>query len=246
MLLVPAASQVTSDPPPRMDQELALQHYLHRAERQLAEMGAYSDTTVIEAYLPSKSQYGRFALKRSFVAAHSLTYEPLCFVGNGFVKSNIIVRVLHSEVAYVEKGEGASTAISETNYKFSYKAVDNIDGLQAYVYEVKPRKKRAGLFKGKIFVDPHTSSLLRAQGIVAKSTSCWVKRIGFAQDYTDVGGFSMATRLHSEASTRLVGRVIVDIVHTDYRARSMAELQSLDRLAFLSWRRWLFTVPDSL
>jgi hypothetical protein len=91
---------------------------------------------------------------------------------------------------------------------------------------VRPREKRPGLFKGKIYLDVSTGHLRRAEGSMVKSPSFFVKKIDFVQDYADFGSFSLPVKTHSEAKTRLVGRAIVDILHTDYQARSLAEVQA--------------------
>ena len=82
---------------------------------------------------------------------------------------------------------------------------------------MKPRQKRVGLFKGKIYVDASNGRLLRAQGRVVKSPSFFIKKIDFVQDYATVDGFTLPAHIHSEAQTRLVGKAIVDITHSDYR-----------------------------
>jgi hypothetical protein len=176
------------------------------------------DVTVIEAALPGTGQKGRFELKRSFAAPKSLAYGAIRFAGDNFVKTNIILKLLTSEVDHVEKGEGASTAITAQNYKFSYKGTEMIAGKTAYEYRVKPRKKRAGLFKGKVYLDAASGQIIRAEGALVKSPSLFVKRIEFVQDYAQVGEFSLPARTHSVAKTRLFGDAVVDISHSDYTA----------------------------
>jgi hypothetical protein len=220
------AFDLPPSPPPRMAPELALETYEQRAQRQLADLGAYSDTTVVEADLPATLQHGKFELKRSFLAPKSLAFQALRFVGDSFVKNNVIVRLLQSEVTHVQKGEGVHTAIVAANYKFSFKGTDSIGGREVYVFQVKPREKRPGLFKGRIYVDAYSGSLCRAEGVMVKSPSFFVKKIEFVQDYTQIDGFSLPAQTHSVASTRLVGRAVVDIVHTGYQARSVQAMQT--------------------
>ncbi len=210
---------------PRMAPELALETYLARAQRQMAQLGSYSDETVIEADLPSTRQRGRLQVRRTFSAPKSLAFTAVGFVGDNFVKSNVIVRLLQSEVDHVEKGEGAQTAINAGNYKFKFKSEEQLDGKLVYAYEVKPRRKRPGLFKGRIYVDAYSGSLRRAEGAMVKSPSFFIKKIEFVQDYADVEGFSLPVRLHSVSRTRLVGSAIVDITHSNYQARSLAQLE---------------------
>lgn len=208
-------------PLPRMSPDLALQSYQSNARRQLTSLGASSDMTVVEAALPTTGQKGRFELRRSFMAPKSLAYGAVKFVGDTFVKTNIITKLLQSEVDHVEKGEGASTAITPDNYKFNYKGVQEINGQTAYEFHIKPRQKRPGLFKGKVYLDVTTGHILRAEGTLVKSPSVFIKKVEFTQDYEDVAGFSLPARLHSIANTRMFGKAIVDISHSEYSARPL-------------------------
>ena len=206
---------------PKMSPDLALQTYTGNARRQLTALGTSVDMTTVEASLPATGQKGRFELRRSFLAPKSLAYGAIKFVGDTFIKTNIIVKLLQSEVDHVEKGEGATTAITPDNYKFSYKGPQEIDGQLAYEFHVKPRQKRPGLFKGKIYLEATTGHILRAQGTLAKSPSVFVKKVEFVQDYEDVAGFSLPAHLHSISDTRIFGKAIIDISHSDYIAHPL-------------------------
>lgn len=223
-----ASPDVLTPPVPtvRMSPELALTSYLGLAKRQLAELGAYSDVTIVEADLPDTKQHGKFELRRYFQAPRSMAFAALHFAGDGFVKTNVISRILQSEVDHVQKGEGARTAITGENYKFSYKGTETSDGHVEYIYQVKPRHKEPGLFKGRIFVDSATGRLHRAEGQMVKSPSFFIKKIEFVQEYGECGEFSLPVHIHSEARTRLVGRAVVEISHSDYRAITLTELNS--------------------
>jgi hypothetical protein len=203
---------------PRMAPELALQVYHGRSVLQAQDLAAYSAVTVIHAQLPETEQQGEIEVERHFSAPHSLQFTPVHYTGDGFVKSNVITRLLQSEVDHVQKDDGALTAIDEKNYKFSYKGTARVNGRLVHVFHLKPRVKRPGLFKGRIFLDVYTGSLVRAEGQVVKSPSFFVKKLEFAQDYTDVGNFTFPSHMHSEAKARVVGRTIVDISHRDYQA----------------------------
>jgi hypothetical protein len=94
------------------------------------------------------------------------------------------------------------------------------------VFQVKPRQKRAGLFKGNVYLDVYTGGMRRAEGKMVKSPSFFVKNIEFSQDYHDVDGFDMVTHIHSTAEARIIGKAIVDITHSDLQARSVYEMQN--------------------
>jgi hypothetical protein len=213
-----------------MAPELALDTYFRRTQRQTLQLGAYTAKTIIAADLPSTSQHGEFELMRSFSAPNSLKFQPVRFEGDGFVKSNVIVRLLQSETSHVEKNEAQTTAINDSNYKFNFKGDDQIGGRVVHVYAVKPREKRVGLFKGRVAIDVTTGSLVRAEGEFVKSPSVFIKKIEFVQDFVDVGGFTLPVHMHSVADTRIYGKAIVEVENHSYQARpvdAMAAQQSL-------------------
>jgi hypothetical protein len=203
--------------PPRMSPELALQVYEQHQEEQRARLAAYSDDTIMIADLPDSKQKGEYELKRTYAAPNTLKFTPVKYVGDGFVKSNVLVRLLQSEVDHTVKGQGAQTAIDEANYKFTHKSTEMFDGRMVYVYHVKPRKKRVGLFKGKVYIDASNGDILRAEGTMVKSPSIFIKKLEFVQDYAEFAGFVLPTQLHSIAKVRIIGRTIVDVFHRDYQ-----------------------------
>jgi hypothetical protein len=211
VLIAPAPSL------PRMSPELTLQTYRNRVAQQAALLSSYSANSVILAQLPATQQFGECDLQRLYSAPHTLEFKSVRFVGDGFVKSNVILRLLQSEVDHVQKDDPAATALSDDNYKFSYKNTTQLQNRPVHVFQLKPRANRPGLFKGKIYLDAHTGNMVRAEGRVAKSPSLFIKRIEFVQDYKEFGAFTFPVHTHSEARTRLVGRAIVDIYHYDYQ-----------------------------
>jgi len=207
---------------PRMAPELALHTFQERAARQLNDPVSYSANTVVEAELPDTAQRGRFQLRRRFIAPKTLLFTPVRFAGDNFVKSNIIARLLQAEVDHASKGESTRTAINQANYKFSYKGIGEIDDRPMHVFHVKPRAKRPGLFKGRIYLDARTGSLRRAEGTLVKTQSFFLKRIEFVQDYADINGYTLPVHASSVAKTRLLGRALVEIATDDYNLSSAA------------------------
>ena len=209
---------------PRMAPELALQVMANHAIIQGAHLGSYSAVSMVSARLPDLKESGQFELDRRYVAPKTLQFTPVSFTGDGFVKSNVIVRLLQSEVDHVQKDQPGQTAIDDHNYKFAYKGREILNGRMVHVFHVKPRKKRPGLFKGRIFVDAYTGTLVRAEGRMTKSPSIFIKDIDFRQDYADIDGFTFPVHMHSQAKARILGRVIVDVVHRDYRPITASEV----------------------
>jgi hypothetical protein len=205
---------------PRMTPDLALQVYQARTALQRDQMVACSSVTLIHAELPDVSQRGEFELQRQYAAPRTLRFTALHSSGDGFVKSNVIPRLLQSEQDRVQKGDAALTEISTQNYKFSYQSTTHAGGRLVYAYEVKPRAKRFGLFRGRIYVDAFKGSLVRAEGTAVKLASFFLKKAEFVQDYADFGNFTFPVHLHSEVRARFVGHALVDVYERDYRTVS--------------------------
>jgi hypothetical protein len=201
---------------PQMAPELALSTFDQRVDHQLNGLPSYSAVTRISAELPQSKQHAVFELKRRYAAPKTLQFVPVQFSGDGFVKHNVINRVLQQEVDRTEKEDNTQTAISERNYKFTYKGESEIEGRSVHVYQAKPRGILPGLFKGHIYLDVLTGALLRAEGKLVKSPSFFIKKIDFVTDYADLDGFSMPIHVHSEADARIIGRVVMDISTTGY------------------------------
>ena len=229
---VPGASGGNSLPLPHtvrpmMAPEVALQMFESRGPRQKSELKSYTDETLVMAELLDSSQRGAFELESAYIAPHSLSFKPIRYTGDAFVKNNVIARILQSEVDYAAKDDGGRTALSRANYKFSYKGSEAVNGRSVHVYQVKPHHKQAGLFKGHIYLDASTGTLVRSEGAIVKSPSFFLRHIEFVQDYTDVGGYTLPVQLHTTARARFVGRVVVDIFHRQYEPQPItASLQT--------------------
>jgi len=202
---------------PLMSPELALQTYTARSARQTNDLASYTATTVIHAELPETKQQGEYEVKRQYSAPKSLLFTALRFTGDTFVKSNVIIRLMQSEVDHVQKDDGRLVAVSDANYKFSYKGLREQDGRPVHIYQLKPHKKRLGLIKGTMSLNARTGSLVRLEGVPAKSPSVFLSKIKLEQDYADFGPFTLPVHVHSEAKASIVGKTIVDVYHRDYQ-----------------------------
>jgi hypothetical protein len=214
------ASLMPHLPLPLMSPEAALQAFQVHGRQQSVELPSYTDETLVVAELPETSQRGAFELQRSYIAPHTVSYKPIHFTGDSFVKSNVIARVLQSEVDFVQKGDPVQVALTEANYKFQYKGLQALDGHSVHVYQVKPRTKRVGLFRGRVYLDAHTGGILRSEGSITKSPSFFVRNLDFVQDYSVVGDYTLPVHLHSTAQARLIGRTVVDVYHRDYQVQT--------------------------
>jgi hypothetical protein len=168
----------------------------------------------IDASIPKLKKHGRLHALRRISALGRITYELLRFDGDGTVKNQVIARYLTAE-AQAQSGEVPSIAVTPQNYSFKYKGRQEYDGRGVHVFQVAPRKKRVGLYKGEMWIDAATFLRVRESGIFVKSPSIFVKRIEFVRTYEIRDGIAVPLQVQSVVETRLVGKaeMTIDFSH---------------------------------
>ena len=78
-------------------------------------------------------------------------------------------------------------------------------------FEVKPKEKRVGLFKGELWIDAKTNLPVRESGQFVKNPSIFLKKVEFTRDYELKDGVAIPKHIESRVDTRLVGVTQIDI-----------------------------------
>jgi len=164
----------------------------------------------IEANLPQLQKQGKLHALRRISRLGRITYEAIRFEGDKTVKSNIIARYLAAE-AEAQSGDESLLAVTPANYKFKYKGHSGQDENQIYIFQLTPRKKRVGLFKGELWIDAATCLPVRESGRLVKPPSIFLKRVEFVREYYIRGGVAVPLQITSTVETRLVGRAEVTV-----------------------------------
>jgi hypothetical protein len=164
----------------------------------------------IEANLPQLQKHGRLRALRRISRLGRITYEAVRFEGDKTVKSNIIARYLAAE-AEAQSGDESLLAVTPANYKFKYKGHSGDGENQIYIFQLTPRKKRVGLFKGEVWIDAATCLPVRESGRLVKTPSVFLRRIEFVREYYIRGGVAVPLQIASTVETRLVGRAEVTV-----------------------------------
>jgi negative regulator of sigma E activity len=184
-----------------------------RGQQQLLK-GASMDME-IDAALPQLKKRGKLHALRRISALGRITYEFLRFEGDGTVKSQVITRYLTAE-AETQKEQAPSLAVTPENYKFKYKGKAAWNGRDVHVFQVTPRQKRQGLFKGEVWIDAATYLRVRESGYLVKNPSIFLKRVEFVRNYEIRDGIAVPRRVESVVETRLVGKAELTIDFTNF------------------------------
>lgn len=165
----------------------------------------------IEARLPQLKKAGKLHALRRVSKLGKVTYEVVSFIGDNMVKKDVIARYIAAEVKSTEDANSQSIAINEENYKFKYRGMYGVGDWRLHLFELNPRKKRIGLFRGWLWIEATSALPVRESGRFVKNPSVFLKRIEFLRDYEMRDGVSVPVRIESTIKTRLVGPAELNI-----------------------------------
>ena len=181
----------------------------------------------IEASLPKLKRRGRLHALRHISRLGRITYEAILFEGDNTVKNSVIARYLAADTQ-AQANDGSSVAVTPANYKFKYKGRLDQEGRQVHVFQLTPRKKRVGLFKGELWLDAETCLPVRESGRLVKNPSIFLRRIEFVREYDILDGVAVPRSIESTVETRVVGKAELTV---RFRNVALAETSALSMAA---------------
>lgn len=182
--------------------------YLNSARIRQAVIAGAEMEADINATVPKLKKEGTLRALRRVSCTGQVTYKPLDSSGDASVKKEVISRYLAADSDARDTG---SIGITRANYEFRLKATVGTEARRVWIFGLKPRKKRAGLFKGELWLDGETGMPLREAGQFVKVPSLFLKRIRFVRDYEIRDGVSIPKSIESTVETRLVGRAEMSV-----------------------------------
>jgi hypothetical protein len=184
---------------PSLPPDMIVQNFC--AAQQQAPTGKAASMDIdIQASLPGLKKEGRFHALRKINPFGRISYLKASFEGDNAVKSQVVVRYLQAE-ADAQQDESASMAVTPANYKFQYKGQKDADGRAVYVFQLAPKHKKKGLFKGEIWIDAETYLPVREAGNLIKSPSIFVKKLAFVRTFDIRDGMSVPLQVQSVVNT---------------------------------------------
>jgi hypothetical protein len=183
-----------------------------KADKQVLQAGSMD--VDIRASVPQLKQQGWLHASRRISSLGLITYRVLRFQGDKTVKNQVIARYLEAEQQARNKQD---LSVTPVNYKFKFKGERAAEGdRQVYVFDVTPRKKRLGLFKGEVWLDATSFLPVYERGRLVKNPSIFFKRVQFERAYQIQGGVAVPEYMSSRIDTRLVGPVELNIEYSNF------------------------------
>lgn len=181
----------------------------------------------MEGRLPKLKKEGKMSALRMISSLGRITYKVVGFWGDDTVKKEVMARYMTAEVEAAskepsKKDDDYDISITPENYEFKYKGLTDRNNTRVHVFELKPRRKRLGLFKGELWLDPETCLPLHEGGRLVKSPSVWVKKMEFARFYEIIDGVSYLTRMETKTETRIVGKAELNIEYANFHKETDA------------------------
>lgn len=194
--------------------DTVVENYCTATRQQEKSLQGASMDVEIDASLPKLKKHGRLHALRRISPIGLIKYEMARFEGDNIVNKEVISRYLTAEVE-AQKNQSPADAVTPQNYKFKYKGMVELDGRDAFVYQVTPKQKREHLFKGEVWIDARTYLKVQESGYLVKNPSIWLKKVAFLRKYEIRDGVSVPRQMQSVADTRLVGKAEMTIEFTN-------------------------------
>jgi len=174
----------------------------------------------IDAKLPRLEKQGKLLALRTISTLGKIGYKILGFQGDATIKQEVIARFIQAEV---EQTRSEEVAITPANYKFRHKGSIDQNGQRTELFQITPRKKRVGLFKGDLWLDAKTGMPVRESGQFVKTPSVFLKKVEFVQEYEIRDGIAIPKHLESKADVRLVGIAELNMDFSNFTRQPNAE-----------------------
>lgn len=192
-----------------------VENYCTASQAQAQAVRGASMDVEIDASLPKLKKHGKLHALRRISSLGLIRYEKAQFEGDGIVNKEIISRYLTAEVE-MQKQQSPLQAVTPQNYKFKYKGLNRSTGREVHVFEVSPRQKRDGLFKGEVWIDARTFLKVQESGYLVKNPSIFLKKVAFIRKYEIRDGISVPRQVQSVADVRFVGKAELTIDFSNF------------------------------
>jgi hypothetical protein len=180
----------------------------------------------MEGRIPKLKKEGKLSALRRISSIGKITYKGIRFWGDDTVKKEVMARYMTAETEATDPSEAKEAdkmVISPQNYEFKYKGLNDRNNQRVHIFELKPRHKRVGLFKGELWLDPATCLPVREAGRLVKNPSVFIKKMEFTRDYEIIDGVSYLKRMETKTETRIVGRAELNIEYANFSKQADPE-----------------------
>ena len=216
-LLIPASASAQRIPMPIVqsttNEGIAFARYIAwlHAPDPFTESGPVA--LAITASLPGLNKQGSLLAIREVGESERSEYGVIGLEGDAVVFQRVIAPYLVAE-RQVEDLPLSSVLITPRNYKFRYVGVADTGDSAAYIFRITPKKSRAGLIRGELWIEPVTGAPILVSGQFVKTPTVSDSGINVVREITFADGRPFARTTHVSIETRPVGRADLTIIES--------------------------------
>jgi hypothetical protein len=165
----------------------------------------------IVASLPGLDKQGSLLAIREVGDSERSQYGIVEHQGDAIVFERAIAPYFAAQ-RQAEDAPRSSVIITPRNYRFFYAGTLETGDSAAYIFRITPKKNRAGLIRGELWIEPLTGAPILVSGYLVKSPSTSVRGINVVREIAFLGGHPLARTTHMRVEIRPVGRAELTII----------------------------------
>jgi hypothetical protein len=213
ILLIPASALAQRLPivQPTTHESIAFARYIAwlHARDPFTESGPVALAVV--ASLPGLDKQGSLLAIREVGQSERSQYGILDLQGDSIVFERVIAPYLVQQ-RQAEDLPLSSIIITPRNYTFRYVGAVEAGDKAAYIFRIAPKKNRAGLIRGELWIEPATGAPILVTGYLVKTPSPSIRGINVVREIKFEDGCPYARTTHMMIETRPAGRAELMIV----------------------------------
>ena len=198
----------------RREREAEERFELHLNKSKNRLLRGVSMVTRFAGKLTQLDKAARVEARRHVAEDGVVDYDLIAREGDKTIQKELINRFIGTEMD-PHRATTNDLAVTPDNYKFKFKGTRDEAGRSVDVFEVHPKKKRVGLFKGEVWMDTETGLSVHEAGTFVKSPSVFLKNIRFVRDYEIRDGFALPKTTTIYTKTRFWGMAELDVNYSD-------------------------------
>jgi hypothetical protein len=218
LLLSPASASAQRLPivQPTSTESIAFARYINwlHGRDPFTESGPVA--LAIVASLPGLDKQGSLLAIRDVGESERSQYGVLELQGDSIVFERVIAPYLVAQ-RQAEDLPLSSVIITPRNYTFHYAGEVKTGDNAAYIFRITPKKNRAGLIRGELWIEPVTGVPVLVTGYLVKSPSTSIRGINVIREITFTDGYPCARTTHMILETRPVGRAELTTIELPLR-----------------------------
>ena len=230
--VAPALAQNAGQSAAPTPASLTANEIIHRVQRhnqaRLDELRQYKATRhyAIEYKGFAHTVDAKMDVEVNYDSATGKSFRMVSQSGSNLLCDKVLKKAVDSEKEASQ--DKASTALNDTNYRFSLLGTDTVNGRPAYMLHEEPLREGKFLSRGKIWIDAEDFAVVKMETEPAKSPSFWISRTSINSSSVKTDGFWLPGKTRSETKVRIGGTAVLTIDYGTYKVVA-AEMAGLGR-----------------